>query len=196
MYGNQGFRVKSPPDWTLLVLAGGRGRRLGGIAKGLIRLPSGETVVEHLLSLTDGPRLVSTNDPQAYERLDVPLVADLVPERGAPGGVVTGLAMATTEWVVVVACDMPLVTREMIDALLERRHAGVDVVCFTRDGELEPLLGCFRRTLCHDWAPRLDGHPSMKELISSARLEVVESSEPHRLTSLNSPHDGGKLLDV
>lgn len=187
MYGKRGFPVKG--GWTLAVLAGGRGRRLGGVPKGLVRLPSGQTVVEHLLELTDGPRIVSTNDPQAYERLDVPLVADVVADRGAPGGVVTALAMATTEWVVIVACDMPLVTREMIDELLAHRHAHVDAVCFSRGGELEPLLGCFRRELCHDWAPRLEGHPSMRELINGVRFDVVESAEPHRLMSLNSPAD-------
>lgn len=186
MYGKRGFPVKG---WTLVVLAGGRARRLGGIPKGLLRLPTGETVVEHLLELSEGPRFVSTNDPEAYERLDVPLVADVMAERGAPGGVVTALAMATTEWVVVVACDMPLVTREMIDVLLAHRHQGIDAVCFSRDGELEPLLGCFRRELCHDWEARLEGHPSMRELISGVRFDVVESAEPHRLMSLNSPAD-------
>ncbi|MFO0594036.1 MAG: molybdenum cofactor guanylyltransferase [Myxococcaceae bacterium] len=176
-------------DVTLVVLAGGRGRRMGGVPKGLMRLPSGETVVERLLALTDGPSLVSTNDPAAYERLEVPLVADVVADRGAPGGVVTGLAMASTEWVAVVACDMPFVTRAQLAVLLARRHAHCDAVCFTRDGEVEPLLGVFRRSLCHDWEARLDGHPSMKELINSVRVELVESTEPHRLMSLNSPAD-------
>ena len=37
--------------------------------------------------------------------------------------------------------DMPLVTREMIDTLLAHRHQGIDAVCFSRNGALEPLLG-------------------------------------------------------
>lgn len=176
------------------MLAGGRGRRLGGVPKGLLRLPSGETVVERLLALApEVPRFVSTNDPQAYERLEVPLVADVIADRGAPGGVLTALAMASTEWVVVVACDMPFVTRDMLDTLLERRHAQVDVVCFSVDGEVEPLVACFRRSLCHDWEVRLDAHPSMRELIGSAPAEVVESDLPHRLLSLNSPTDVARV---
>lgn len=178
------------------MLAGGRGRRMGGVAKGLLRLPSGETVVEHLLELApEVPRFVSTNDPQAYERLEVPLVADVVADRGAPGGVVTALAMASTEWVVIVACDMPFVTREMIDTLLSHRHLHADAVCFTRDGQLEPLVACYRRALCHDWEVRLDAHPSMRELITSTRFESVESREPQRLISLNSPKDFARVGD-
>lgn len=185
MYGSHDASVKS----TLVVLAGGRGIRLGGLAKGLIRLTNGETVVERLLRLTTGPAFVSTNHPEWYERLDVPLIADLVPDKGAPGGVVTGLAVSATDWVTIVACDMPFVTPEMLSMLHARRHAGVDVVCFTRGGSLEPLVGLYRRELCFDWAPRLEGNPSLRELVSSVRLDTIEANEPDRLLSLNSPDD-------
>jgi molybdenum cofactor guanylyltransferase len=174
---------------TLVVLAGGRGIRLGGLAKGLIRLRNGETVVESLLELASGPAFVSTNHPEWYERLEVPLIADLVPDKGAPGGVVTGLAVAMTEWVTIVACDMPFVTEEMLAELHAHRHSGADVICFTRSGQLEPLVGLYRRELCFDWAPRLDGNPSLKELVSSVRLDTLEADEPARLISLNSPDD-------
>jgi molybdenum cofactor guanylyltransferase len=174
---------------TLVVLAGGRGLRLGGIPKGLIRLVSGQTVVEQLLSLAEGAALVSTNDPQAYERLDAPLVADIFPDKGAPGGVVTGLAVAHTEWVTVVACDMPFVNAAMLALLHQRRHPQVDAVCFTRAGQLEPLVGVYRRALCFDWAARLDGNPSMRELLECSRLDTLEAPEPLRLTNLNSPSD-------
>jgi molybdopterin-guanine dinucleotide biosynthesis protein A len=161
----------------------------------LIRLRDGETAVEHLLRLSTGPAFVSTNYPEWYERLDVPLVADLVPDKGAPGGVVTGLAVAATEWVTIVACDMPFVTAQMLEVLHARRHAGVDVVCFTRAGQLEPLVGLYRRALCFDWEPRLDGNPSLRELVSSVRLETIEADEPARLVSLNSPDDFRKAAE-
>ena len=185
MYAIRDTSVKS----TLIVLAGGRGSRLGGMAKGLIRLENGETVVERLLRLPATTAFVSTNHPEWYERLDVPLIADLVPDKGAPGGVVTGLAVASTDWVTIVACDMPFVTDAMVTSLHARRHAGIDVVCFTRGGSLEPLVGVYRRELCFDWAPRLDGNPSLRELVSSVRLETIEADEPARLLSLNSRED-------
>ena len=185
MYGSRDTHVKS----TLVVLAGGRGIRFGGLAKGLIRLNHGQTVVEQLLGLAEGPAFVSTNHPEWYERLDVPLIADLVPDKGAPGGVVTGLAVAATDWVIIVACDMPFVSSAMLAQLQARRHQGADVVCFTREGQLEPLVGIYRRELCFDWVPRLDGNPSLRELVSSVRLDTIEVEDPARLMSLNSPAD-------
>ncbi|HEY1086976.1 MAG TPA: molybdenum cofactor guanylyltransferase [Archangium sp.] len=189
MYGSHDTSVKPGGPPALVVLAGGRGRRLGGVPKGLIRLANGLTVVEQLLTLARGPAFVSANVSESYERFDVPVVGDLVPDKGAPGGVVTALAVAPTEWVFVVACDMPFVTRAMLDELERRRHPGADVVCFTREGKLEPLVGLYRRALCFDWALRLDGNPSLRELVDSVRVDTVESEQPHRLTSLNSPDD-------
>lgn len=189
MYGSLPTSVKPGGPPSLVVLAGGRGRRLGGVPKGLIRLENGETVVERLLGLARGPAFVSANHPEWYERLDVPVVGDVVPDKGAPGGLVTGLAVAPTEWVFVVACDMPFITAELLEVLWQRRHAGLDALCFTREGRLEPLLGLYRRALCFDWAPRLDGNPSLRELLTSVRLDTVEAPEPARLISLNSPED-------
>lgn len=181
--------VKEGPPVTFVVQAGGRGSRLGGVAKGLIRL-GGERIVDRLLALgAEWPRWVVANEPGAYEDLAVPVVADVVPGRGAPGGVVTALAVADTEWVLTVACDMPFVTRAAIDALLAAAGAEVDVVCFERGGRLEPLLGLYRRSLLASWAAKLDEQPSLQGLIRSARHRVLTPDEPRLLDSLNTPEE-------
>lgn len=181
-------RQAGGPPPTLVILAGGLGKRLGGVPKGLIRI-DGVTVIERLLELAPGPVLVSANHPEWYEWLDVPVVGDAFGERGAPGGVVTALAAAGTEWVLVVGCDMPLVTREMLEQLVARARPNIDVVCFEREGQLEPLLGLYRRSLHEDWAARLEGQPSLRSLIESTSYETVQAAEPWRLASLNSPKD-------
>lgn len=181
--------VKEGSALTFVVQAGGKGSRLGGVAKGLIRL-GGERIVDRLLALgAEWPRWVVANEPGAYEDLPVPVVADVVPGRGAPGGVVTALAVADTEWVLTVACDMPFVTREAIDALLAAAGPDVDVVCFERGGRLEPLLGLYRRALLDDWAAKLDQQPSLQGLIRSARHRVLTPGDPRVLDSLNTPDE-------
>jgi molybdopterin-guanine dinucleotide biosynthesis protein A len=132
---------------------------------------------------------VVANDPWPYEDLPVPIVGDVVPGRGAPGGVVTALALAATEWVLTVACDMPFVTQAAIDALLAEAHADVDVVCFEREGRFEPLLGLYRRALLHRWGEQLDTQPSLQGLIRAARARVLTPTDPAVLDSLNTPDD-------
>lgn len=181
--------VKEGAALTFVVQAGGQGSRLGGVAKGLIRL-GGERIVDRLLALgAEWPRWVVANAPAAYDDLGVPVVADVVPGRGAPGGVVTALAVADTEWVLTVACDMPFVTRAAIDALLAAAGPDVDVVCFERGGRLEPLLGLYRRALLADWAAKLDGQPSLQGLIRAARHRALTPDDPRVLDSLNTPEE-------
>jgi molybdopterin-guanine dinucleotide biosynthesis protein A len=189
--------VKEGSAVTFVVQAGGKGSRLGGVAKGLIRL-EGERIVDRLLALgAEWPSWLVANEPGPYEDVPVPVVADVVPRRGAPGGVVTALAVADTEWVLTVACDMPFVTRAAIDALLAAAAPDVDVVCFERGGRLEPLLGLYRRALLEDWAAKLDEQPSLQGLIRSVRHRALTPGDVRVLDSLNTPEElaraGGSL---
>jgi molybdopterin-guanine dinucleotide biosynthesis protein A len=174
---------------TTVVLAGGLGQRLGGVTKGLIRV-GGLTLVERvLLEAPPGPRFISANRAEPFDFLDLPVVADLEPGRGAPGGVVTALAMSATEVVLVVACDMPNVTRLAIDQLLAAWSDEVDVVCFERRGALEPLLALYRRSLVHRWRPLLASNPSLRGLIRQVRVGLVQADEDALLDSVNTPAD-------
>lgn len=110
-------------DCTGVLLAGGMATRLGGIPKGLLRVGS-ETVAARSLRLFDGlfgALLIVANDPAPYRDLDVAIVPDLFRGKGAPGGLHAALSTARTGWVFVAGCDMPLLSREAISFLWERR---------------------------------------------------------------------------
>src|SRR5688572_18613960 len=114
------------PDVTLAIIAGGLGRRLSGVPKGLLEV-EGRTVLERLLSLAPrfGDMLLVANAPERYARFGLRTVADVVQDKGAPGGVHAALVAARTPWVVAVACDMPFVTPGVLRALLDARGDAV-----------------------------------------------------------------------
>ncbi len=202
MYGSHDVSVKGGEPPTIAIIAGGEGTRLGFSHKGLIPV-GGSTLIERLLEeVPAGPRFIVTNSAEAYAFLDVPQVADLVPGRGAPGGVVTALCVAQTEWVVIAACDMPNVRASEFLRLLEARTDEVDVACFTRAASasrvepgraapaFEPLLGVYRAALGCRWLPALVGvgrAPSLRTLVESARLKTLEVFDDTVLDSLNTP---------
>lgn len=176
-------------NFSLAVLAGGRGRRLGGVPKGLLIMPDGQTVTDRLLSLGPHWSFIIANEPQGYERFQVPVVGDMVTGRGAPGGVVTALAFSPTPWVLVAACDMPWLNACLVAALTAAWSEDVDAVCFSRDARLEPLFGLYRSALWRDWATRMVGNPSMQQLLSSVRVRALTAPEPEALRSINTPAD-------
>lgn len=113
---------------TGLVLAGGRGTRMGGLDKGLVEF-EGRPLAAHVLARLApqvGALLISANrNLDRYAALGVPVVAD-PPEYGPFAGPLAGiraaLAAIATPWLAVVACDTPHVPLDLV----ERLAAGLD----------------------------------------------------------------------
>ncbi len=140
---------------TAGVLAGGRGRRLGGTDKGLIEL-AGRPLVAHIVTrLTPqvGPILVNANrNLEAYRALGYPVVRDADPDfQGPLAGMAALLAQATTPWLVVVPCDGPFLPPDLVERLWAARlrsHAELAVV---HDGiRMQPVHCLLPRKLLPD----------------------------------------------
>jgi len=135
---------------SIVIQAGGSSRRMGQ-DKALIPFldrPLIQRVADRLNPIAD-ELLVTTNNPDGYRFLGLPLFRDLKPGRGALGGLYTALSSATCEAVAVVACDMPFASAALFDAasrLLVQEEA--DVVIPDSGGGLEPLHAVYRRETC------------------------------------------------
>lgn len=110
-------------DITGLVLAGGRGRRMGGLDKGL-QPYRGRALARHALDRLApqaGALMLSANrHSTAYARMGVPVFADSTPDFAGPlAGFATGLAHCLTPWLVAVPCDAPLFPLDLVARLAE-----------------------------------------------------------------------------
>ena len=81
--------------------------------------------------------------------LDLRLVPDLKPGRGALGGLYTAIASATSPLVAVVACDMPFASPMFFEGALKLMvEEEADVVIAKTDEGYEPLHALYRRETC------------------------------------------------
>lgn len=167
----------APRALTLAIMAGGKGARMGGIAKGLLRY-QGQTVIERLLTLRSLAHHVLLVGPNLtpYKPWNLESIDDVAPAHGAPGGVVSALLAAPTPWVLVVACDMPFVTVPAATRLLEAAAAN-EGACFTRHGRLEPLFGVYAASLGSSWKARLSENPSFQVLFQNSRVTALPEAE-------------------
>ncbi|GAB4505186.1 MAG: hypothetical protein Fur0043_21810 [Anaerolineales bacterium] len=135
---------------SIVIQAGGQSRRMGQ-DKALMPFlgrPLIQRVVDRLTPIADEV-IVTTNRPDDYCFLGLPLFRDLKPGRGALGGLYTALSSATCEVVGVVACDMPFASAPLLataSRLLVEEEA--DVVIPESEGGLEPLHAVYRRSVC------------------------------------------------
>lgn len=133
------------PPCSILLLAGGQGRRMGGRDKGLLEWrgqPLVATLHALLRPLTDD-LIISCNRNQArYAAYADRLVED--DDRDFPGplaGIRAALAIAKHDYLLVLPCDTPLLEAQLLNELLDCavQHPGRPVM--VREGEYwQPLL--------------------------------------------------------
>jgi len=188
---------------TLAVIAGGQARRVGGVAKPLLRV-GGRPILERVLelrTLCDQVLLVSS-DPRLSapdsERID-----DVLADRGAPGGVHAALLAARQPWVLAVAGDMPFLDGRAVGPLLAARAGEVEAVAFELEGRLEPLAALYRAALGPRWGQLLAAQGlsfrALWERCAGRRLGAAELAaaglEAKALRSLNTPDDVATWAD-
>jgi molybdopterin-guanine dinucleotide biosynthesis protein A len=121
------------------VFVGGGGTRMGGQSKGLLRTPDGVTLIERLrgLLVEVGAEVVLVGASEAYASMGLPSVADDPPGVGPLGGLAGLLRRAGDRPTLAVACDLPYVSRALLERLLRAEAAAI--VAPMRDGRWEPL---------------------------------------------------------
>lgn len=107
-----------------------------------------QRVIERLSPIADEV-IVTTNRPDAYAFLNLPLFPDFKPGRGALGGLYTALASARHPFVAVVACDMPFASASLLEAASQLLLTEeVDVVIPRSEEGYEPFHAVYRRATC------------------------------------------------
>lgn len=130
---------------SIAIQAGGESSRMGQ-DKALVPL-AGRPMIEHVLTRIQGlgeEILVTTNQPDAYEKLGVALASDAEPGAGALPGLQTALQAAHGDTVLVLACDMPFVNRLLLEYLLSLAEEA-DVVVPRWDGRYQTLHAVYAR---------------------------------------------------
>lgn len=114
------------PAITALILAGGRGTRMGGTDKGLQNfrgLPLALHTLMRLQLQTMAPQEVLINanrNLSAYESLGVPVWPDSIDGFAGPlAGFLTGLERCETPWLLTVPCDTPLFPLDLVERLFK-----------------------------------------------------------------------------
>lgn len=133
---------------SVVIQAGGESRRMGrdkALAP-FLGEPLIQRVCDRMVGLGD-ELIVTANHPGAFVFLKLPFFADLVPDRGALGGLYTALSQARNPLVAVVACDMPFANPDLIRFACEQIDRA-DVAIPENTGGLEPLHAVYRRETC------------------------------------------------
>lgn len=130
---------------TGIILAGGKSSRMG-TNKALLEI-NGKTVIENVvkeLQRVVNHIIIVTNSFDEYEFLNLPMVRDEWIGMGPLAGIQAGLAASETERNLIVACDMPFISSQLGEILLQELNefqAAVPEI----SGQLHPLFAAYRK---------------------------------------------------
>ena len=135
---------------TGLILAGGKGRRMGGVDKGLKDFrgkPLVQWVIERLRPQVDTLLINANQNAEIYAGFGHPVIADWIGGFAGPlAGLQAGLAQATTPLLVTAPCDSPLLPRDLVSRLRTGLEANAAQVAVARTGDQpHPVFTLCRR---------------------------------------------------
>ena len=150
-------------DVTGIILAGGKSTRYGR-NKALESL-NGTSLIGRVISVMRAifqDIILITNTPDEYAHLGFPMYGDLIKGLGPIGGVYTGLSVIAHDAGFFVACDMPLLNKDLIRYIVKKRDH-FDVVVPRVSGMVEALHALYDRRCL----------PVVKSLIDSKQYQTL-----------------------
>ena len=186
-----------------VVLAGGKSSRMG---QDKALLPShGKSLLEQVIETVRplvSDLVVVTDVAERYVLSEVRSVADLFPNTGPVGGILTGLMALGEGSHLVVACDMPCLQSSVLESLWERATPEWDAVIPERQGQLEPLCAVYRTTAIPKLQAFLEtGQRAAHKAVATLNACIVREAELRALDpalacfiNLNTPQDLERFL--
>ena len=183
---------------SAFILAGGESSRMGR-DKAQLELGGVPLILRtaQLIESVSGAPAVIGN-PEAFRALNLRAIADDWPGAGPLGGIATALRAAATPWNLIVATDLPYLTREWLEYLIARALASsADAVLPMNARGAEPLCAAYHK--CAEPAIRKAlerGTRKVTDGLRDIRVETIAPAEWNPFDSegllfknMNSPED-------
>jgi len=160
-----------------VMLAGGENKRFpylkGFIEAGGRRII--ESNIEILTSVTDSI-VISTNTPEHYFYLGVPLIGDIITSAGPMSGIYSALYSTKSDAVFVSACDMPFLNKALIEYIITNADKEATVPVY--NGKAEPLFGVYSSALLQTMENMIEhGRTSMYHMLDEVDVKYIDEDE-------------------
>lgn len=205
------FRLTFPVDMatpsyqctcSAAILAGGKSRRMGQ-NKALLKLGD-KVIIERIariLQTLSSDVMIISNHPQSYKFLQLPVYPDEIRGCGPLGGIYTALIHAKNDNCVVVACDLPFITTNLLQFLCENSGQS-DVVVFESSSGIEPLLAVYNKRCLPVIKEQIKNkHLKVSDFYDKVKTRVIRIDPEHAFfdekvfTNINTPEDLEKIKE-
>ncbi len=181
---------------TGAILAGGKSSRMGQ-NKALAEV-NGRPMVAHVADTVKNVArntIISSNEPEAFDFLGLPVFVDAIESCGPLAGIYTALKHAETRHCLVVACDLPFLTQPLLRFLCEN-CLDHDILAFDSGKGVEPLCAVYSKACLPVIAEQVQkGNRRVQDLFSQVKTRIVQmeaglfSDSANAFLNVNTPEE-------
>lgn len=133
-------------------------------------------ILEAIFPIVPNPALVTKNP--AYQSFQLELIQDVIEDQGPIGGIYSALSHSNAGLVLILSCDIPKITTEVLTFLVEKSKAAPEKITFLSDGKNDyPLIGIY---------PKQHLKTIEKSILNGElKLRQFVESQPHQRIVLN-----------
>jgi len=185
-------KPKNSNSCSCIILAGGKGRRVGGADKGLLQYKN-KPLIEHVIN-TVSPQVddlvISANrNIEHYKHYTRKVISDESEQHLGPlAGINTALPHCAHEWVLIVPCDTPYLPDDIIDKFLINRTDN-NLYIAESNNKLQPVM-LIHKTLYDSISHSLrEGQRRLMHWVRSQQPEIVIFQDDMAFKNFNDTDD-------
>jgi molybdopterin-guanine dinucleotide biosynthesis protein A len=193
--------LESKKKITGVILSGGKSIRMGK-NKAFIQV-EGIPIIERIHGLFQElfeEVIIVTNEKDLFSNFDSRICSDLIPDKGALGGLYTGIVFSSFNYSFCVACDMPFIKKSLVTYLIENIANEDVIVPRTKDG-LQPLHAIYSKKCVDPIRKSIDeGKSKIVDIYDLVDVKVIDEKDflrfdPRResFINVNTPEELGSL---
>ena len=181
------------PQISAVILAGGKGQRMGGSDKGLLVVkgkPLVAWLIERIQPQVDEIFISANRHHEQYASFGYPILQDaLIGFAGPLAGLSTALRAATNPLILCVPCDTPLLPTNLVERLYAGLIVGNRPIAVAQTGaQMHPTVMLCRRELAAHLENFLaSGERKVAHWQAQLQASVVDFSETEAFTNINTP---------
>lgn len=174
------------------ILAGGESRRFGKSENKAFFLYRGRALIMHpaeKLSRHFSEVTIIAKEKNEFEKFGYPVIQDEFDVQNPLIGIYTGLRYSTVDWNFFTACDMPLLSNDVILTLIEQvslHEKNVLAVVPKTESGLQPLCAMYHKSVCSVIEEKQNEVDSLKGLIRHIPANIIEFKSDKPFTNVNT----------
>lgn len=171
---------------TGIILAGGKSSRMG-TDKGFLELnnkPFVQYSIEALQPLVSEILIVSDNPD--YDIFGLKRITDDIKNAGPVGGIYSGLEASKSELNLILSCDIPLITSDVLQKLIDAVDDASDIIQAESNGKTMPLIALYKRAIKGQFKRFLEqGERRLRVVVKGCRYNTIVLDKAFQNATLN-----------